>query len=441
VSYRVVSADSHPVAGALTFAVGAGAPSVSAAPPSVAQAPGWPVANVVNRLILYASLLASAGGVLYLAAVARFEALSAGRARKTIVGCALAALASAALSLALKGGDLAPGTSLLAAESWRLGASTSLGRSVALMASGLIVMIAGLATARVAGPWLAVIGALAALAALGLTGHAAEGFGAGPALVVLHGAVAAFWMGSLWQLFALLRAASPAEARLAVERFSRFATLLVPLLIAAGATLAWRQLGSLDALLDPGYGRLLVAKLALVAALLGLALYNKAILTPRLLRDAGTAARALRRAIAAEGALAVAILGLTATLGHVAPPRATRLDHAVHHHPESGFAAEARVGERIVRLAVSPAQVGRNVIAVAVTTFSGAAADVPEVTVDLEHAAAGIAPIERTARRSAPGRFELVGPELSVRGEWQIQVRVRLDDFTRISAPFGVEVR
>jgi copper transport protein len=173
----------------------------------------------------------------------------------------------------------------------------------------------------------------------------------------------------------------------------------------------------------------------------GLALYNKTILTPRLLRDAGTAARALRRAIAVEGALAVAILALTATLGHVAPPRATRLDHAVHPHPETGFAAEARVGGRIVRLEVSPARVGRNVIAVAVTTFSGAATDVPEVTVDLEHAAAGIAPIERAARRSAPGRFELDGPELSVRGEWQIQVRLRLDDFTRVSAPFRVEVQ
>jgi hypothetical protein len=82
---------------------------------------------------------------------------------------------------------------------------------------------------------------------------------------MLHLWCGAFWLGALWPLLQVARHDDPLTAALAA-RFGRIALYLVGVLLAAGALLACRLLGSLAALWSSDYGRMLSLKLLLVAA-------------------------------------------------------------------------------------------------------------------------------------------------------------------------------
>jgi len=89
---------------------------------------------------------------------------------------------------------------------------------------------------------------------------------------------------------------------------------VVAALAAAGIALLVLIAGSPLAALETGWGRLLALKLLAVAGLLGLAALNKLRLTPALAAGRSGAAEALRGSIAAEAALALAVLVLTAAM-------------------------------------------------------------------------------------------------------------------------------
>src|SRR5690349_4060535 len=104
VSYRATSADGHPVAGSVVFGIG-----VEPAPELEATAPDMAIVNTLslaNRALRYASLLAAAGGALFLVLVAgRSSELGV---RLTSGLCALVALAAATtvLGIGLEGAGL-----------------------------------------------------------------------------------------------------------------------------------------------------------------------------------------------------------------------------------------------------------------------------------------------------------------------------------------------
>jgi putative copper export protein len=152
--------------------------------------------------------------------------------------------------------------------------------------------------------------ALAMTASVAFNGHAAAiGLPAG-LLTMAHVTAASWWVGSLW----LLRRACVSEVgddlvRL-VTRFSSLAVRIVAGLIVAGVALIV-ALVNFD--LSPwltDYVQTLALKLAFVALVLGLAIYNKLKLTPRLPREAA----ALRRSITAEFAAIACVLLVTAVL-------------------------------------------------------------------------------------------------------------------------------
>ena len=189
------------------------------------------------------------------------------------------------------------------------------GTRLLLLGSGLLLVLAGL---RVAGPglWIAGAGGLLALWSFALIGHVPD---AGPlwlqALLVLHLAAAAFWIGILSPLRRL--AAQPENLSSAAglgHRFGRIAAVTVPVLIAAGIVMAWRLLGDVSALTTTGYGLTLLAKIAGVAVLLGAAALNRLRFVPAMRRGDPAAAARLRRSIAVEWLAVCAILLVTATL-------------------------------------------------------------------------------------------------------------------------------
>jgi putative copper resistance protein D len=135
-----------------------------------------------------------------------------------------------------------------------------------------------------------------------------------------HVLAAGAWIGTLPALAAALRRHADAHARAAItQRYSRLATAAVVVVLFTGIVNTRFRVGTVAALFGSDYGQVLLAKVALVALMLGVAATNRWLLTPRLAAGDVRAAIALRRNANAEillGALVIALVGL---LGITAP--------------------------------------------------------------------------------------------------------------------------
>lgn len=195
----------------------------------------------------------------------------------------------------------------------------------ALAASVLGLVGFGLAVAgRRVGWWVAVPGVLALSLFPGLTGHAG-GEGELRTLTLLadalHVLAAGAWMGGLALVLHLetahRRRGDGSLLPALVPAFSPVAIGAVALLVGTGSWAAWAHLPGLDSLWATGYGRLLLAKLALVVVVLALGAVNFRILTPRLGGEAGDAA--MRRSATVELVVANLVLLVTAVLVRTSP--------------------------------------------------------------------------------------------------------------------------
>ena len=131
-----------------------------------------------------------------------------------------------------------------------------------------------LVAAAVAPSLLMASGALAAVAlSLAMSGHAGTHGGFGSVLVdTVHLLAAGVWLGGLAVLLKSLRRKGGARrptgrAMDATDAFGRIAVLAFAVLVVSGALNAVLRLGSLDALFDESYGRLVLAKIAAAAAI------------------------------------------------------------------------------------------------------------------------------------------------------------------------------
>jgi copper transport protein len=333
VRYRVISADAHALAGAVTFAVG-GAPLL---PPAGGAAAGpaetgaWAVDARFTELAALGLLLALVAfrwlvweraleGATGLTGRERAAAAAAGRRRfwrafwcvAALAGIAEAAVLVVKAALVFGSGVWGSLTTPAAAE--RLLASSRFGDLLGLR-GGLLCAIAAIALwqwlneageprARAGGA--VAIGALSA-GALGLV--AAQGHASQAPLAALqvgfdavHLGAAAIWLGGLACLAVVLRAAPralPGDAGAALaaavlRRFSRVALGAVAVIAATGLA---RALGELDApaqLWATPYGRSLLAKTLLLAPVAVLALRNRRAIAA-LARGGRPTAAALRR--------------------------------------------------------------------------------------------------------------------------------------------------
>jgi len=171
-----------------------------------------------------------------------------------------------------------------------------------------------------------------AVATLAWSGHGAATEGAIGTLHlvadILHLLAGAAWFGALLAfLWLLVRpGVDPSALHRALARFSALGFGLVGAILLTGLINSWVLVGiaNVGALPFMLYGRLLLAKLALFAAMIGLAALNRRRLTPALAMAEvyGNPARAiasLRTSIALEATAAMAILALVAWLGMVEP--------------------------------------------------------------------------------------------------------------------------
>ena len=151
---------------------------------------------------------------------------------------------------------------------------------------------------------------------------------------IVHLLAAGVWIGALLSLGLLLFRRTSAMSgehvvlsHRTLEGFSTVGTVVIALIVVSGLVNSWILIGpaGFPALFTTLYGQLLLTKLALFVAMLGLAWTNRSRLTPALataLRadDHKSAVQALRRSLMLETVVAVVILLLVAWLGLLAPP-------------------------------------------------------------------------------------------------------------------------
>ena len=431
-TWRVVSADGHPVGGSLLFSIG-----------TVSAAPAMAVADVdlalraaiwAAKVLLYTGLFLGVGGAFSLCFLS--PAGRPGR-RFAAVMTALGA-AGALLSLGLQGLDALelPLTKLALPLVWRTGSATTLGWTVLIALVSMALGLGSLAVPRAFARFLS-LGALAGVgAALAASGHASD---ADPQwlmrpMVFLHGVGVAFWAGALAPLALGLKDGGPGAA-LFLRRFSRTIVPVVVVLVLAGVVLAVVQVESPAALVETAYGRLLLAKLALVAVLFGLAAYNRRRLTVPAEAGEATARGRLVTSIAFETLLVLAIFGVVAGWRFTPPPRALAIAAAqpatVHIHTLKAMA----------EITITPGRAGPVAVSIMVMTGDFEPLDPKEITLVLSKPDAGIAALKRPATRAGDGTWRVDGLVVPLAGQWTAGLDILVSDFDMVKITAPVEIR
>ena len=146
-----------------------------------------------------------------------------------------------------------------------------------------------------------------------MVGHTAEYGLIFQLILSLHVICVAWWIGALFPLRRACQLLNTQSLFRLMDRFGKWASVVVTLLISSGATIVILfAKGSLD-IFKTNYGLILLAKFLMVGFILLFALYHKLKLVP-LLKQEANVHTVLRRSITKEIVIALLILVITATL-------------------------------------------------------------------------------------------------------------------------------
>jgi copper transport protein len=395
VTFRVVSADGHPISGAFSFGVGSAATAVpdsaafgETAGTTVSDATTAPRPVAISRLAGYVAFALFAGVaafVLWCAPDTNKNLTLQLLARSGLIGGAIATVAgllvqgpytagvpmSHVVDLKLLAGTLATpfGTAMLC----RLALYGVLG----LLAWRLSRISTGLAS------WLVPLGVASTAVTIAAAGHGGSSDPLGLGVHALHALAAGLWVGGLVVLVALRRSVEPR----ALHRFSTLAMASVLTLILTGILNSMRQLTGLEQLLSD-YGLTLVLKILLVAGSLTAAAVSRWWLRQK---------RIPLGSVRVEAALTVAVLAVTALLSTTAPPPqvVAPATHSAHH---GGLVANDTVQMSLgdqgrAALTVSPATTTGSHVHLMLTDSNGRRQSATQVTLKVANPGRDIAPI------------------------------------------------
>ncbi|WP_076473923.1 copper resistance protein CopC [Micromonospora avicenniae] len=530
-AWRVTSADSHVVSGALTFSIGH--PSATAAPVEQDAHRAVVVVDAVGRALAFLGMALALGGGLFVAVL--WPTGRTDRRGRRIVWSGFAVLAAGTVVVLLVQGPYAAGTSLAGVfDPDLLGAALSIRLGHALLARLVIVLALGVlfglavrhgshpattatatttapataagtatagtattataiaekaatrtaiaeeatagtastataiaeeaatgtagaadATRRIVLPAVAAVGAVALPLTWTLTDHAQTGVQTWLAVPAtsLHLLAMALWLGGLITLAAcvLIPAGRRESSRAvtlapALPRFSGLAQVCFAVIAATGVYLAWRQVGTWAALGATDFGRLLLGKLAVVLAVVGLAAGARRFVRRRgrepLGLDAAPAAavRRLRRSVVGEILLGVAVVSITAVLVNTAPARTSYAPPVHTTVPVPAAAAESAAGLRdaSIEVNIEPARSGDNVADIYLTGPDGSLVAVPEVSGQLESPDRDVPALPVTVTAAEPGHYVANSMSIPFPGEWVLRLDIRVSDFdeTPVRVPF-----
>jgi copper transport protein len=466
VTWRVVSADGHPIKGAFVFTVGeaeAVDDEVVARLFAGGDDTAVAVAAAVTRAVGYAGTLLAAGAAIYLLVVAGVDGRERQRARRWLRRGAAAGLAAALLTVPLQA---MASTGFGPAEVFTptvLG--DTLASSVGIAAAVRVAaLIAALLLVRTSDARLLTAVCAVAVAAFLVDGHTrtVEPLWLMVVADAVHLAAAAAWFGGLVVLAAMLRQRAfdddPVSAARLVARYSTLATVAVTAVTVAGVAMSWAVVRQPRALTSTAYGWTLVAKVVLAGIIIAIGVVNNRRLVPAITNatipvpaggstdeathDAPAAVpaspagwRLLRRTVRIEAALMVAVLAVTGFLVNLRP--------AAEEAGITGvFETYASITDDLdLNLVVDPNHAGPNEIHLYVLDRTGRPVqDLDRVTLQLRLPSKDVGPIRREPFVAGPGHWQLNGNELSIPGQWIIDVVVRVDRFTErtVSVPVTV---
>jgi copper transport protein len=458
VTYRVVSADSHPVSGAFAFSVGAVTGGIARDAEPAGET--GPLAGLA-RWLAYAGIALLVGAAFFAAACWPGGEATRGVWRLLWTGWVTLLGATIATLLLYESG---------AAFGVTLGSRLGVVLAVRVGLLGVVaIALVGLRRRVPFGSYDryrrrgAVV--LAAGAVLAVTWELANHNAAGTQVVlalptgVVHLLAMSVWLGGLAVLVGvLLRSGDVAGMRAAVSRFSRTALVCVVVLVVTGTYQAWRAVGSPAALFATTYGLVLVAKLCLVGVLVLLGALARSwvrrqivTVTDKRRVRRGPERREVsrfRRMVAVEVVLAAAALGATAALVNI-EPAAAEMDRI---RAEAGLPARAGPVQAVLpfdaggplgtgRLAVlvTPGVVGPNEVHLAVFDQNGRAKQVPELRAELRLPSKGIAAVPVDLRLIGGDHAIGLNVPITMPGRWELAVTVRTSetDQTVVRVPVG----
>lgn len=426
-TYRVISADSHPIAGSLSFSVGA--PSEDVLAPAVdATDDGVQILLGVVQGISYLALFLAVGLAIFASGLLP-PGSGTERLRLRLHGLLRTAAIAAVSGFVV----LVPVGALYRQGLSLSGLATALPWTGWVSVDGLVALLVtlglGLAV-RVRDLVGAVGGAVLALGSLPLVGHTRS---YGPTWLVVvadvaHVAAAAIWFGGLVGLALSLPALAGRDRLTAVTlgRFSLLAGGLLAVVAAAGTVLGWRILGSWQALAATTYGLVLLGKVALVAVVVAVAAWNRYRLLPTVLEADGfrprrAAAVRLRNAVRGETALLVVVLFATGFLVNQVPREVQSPAEA----PRDTLVAVADEVKVVAHL--HPGRVGRNTVVVQVQGLAGNPLEpfaAPTVSMSSAEVDLGSRPVRNVASGTYEAEFVVPAP-----GDWRIEVSIRTSEF------------
>ena len=488
VTYRVISADSHPVAGAYSFVVGNGALVPAGAAGS--QDHTDPVVRLALPFFRWVGFagLALAVGVPLLALICWPAGWASPRLRRMATWGAVAVAVGAVGSFLFQGPYAAASGPGSLADPSLLGATWASEAGRVLLAR--VVLAVALAavlrsvwrrgevpsTGRVAAGGALAAGLVLSTAAVG---HPVAGEWPGLAIAVttVHVAAMTAWLGGLAGLLvAVLRPEVPVDDVAAVvPRYSRVAFVSVVALVVSGTVQAVREVESPTALFATTYGWVLVAKLVLVAVVLAAAGVSRVWVQQRLgvrrsrpggrrsltahafaagTGDDGVAAAAavrghvqsesaaehvpeLRRSVLVEVAVAAVVLVLSAVLVGLPPARAAVAQPVDAVLPLQGAAGPSGS----VQVSIDPARPGSNTLHLYLFDDAGRLIQPAAITVSLAEASQQIGPLDVKLQPAGPGHYLADGMDIAGAGTWTLTVTVRLDEFTATTASTDFPVR
>jgi copper transport protein len=300
------------------------------------------------------------------------------------------------------------------------------------------VLIAG----AFAGPALMVTAAMA--------GHAASQDLVAVAVVsdVVHLLAVSLWLGGLAVLaVAVLPRRVGDELATVVPRFSRLAFWSVAAILVTGSFQSWRQVRTTAALTDTTYGRLLIVKVLLFAALVGLGALSRRVVQARYRvpaarlsfgpgtdtadPDRATVAQ-LRRAVGAETVIAVAVLAVTALLVNAQPARSALA---------RPFSGEMRNEMVVVNVTLDPAKAGPTDLHVYTLTPTGQQLEVQDLTARLTLESEDVGPLAVPVSRAGPGHFSAYDFNLPLRGDWKLEIKTLISDIDEATLTTTIPVK
>jgi copper transport protein len=493
-TYRVISADSHPVSGGFVFTVGNATTPARTLDELIDSGGSGPVTETafgVVRALGYLALALAVGGAAFAAAVWRpvLRASAgatddwltagdafAGRVRRLVLIAVAIGLLSSALAMLLQGA-IASGTSLwrtidpgvvgdvvgtrfgtvyaLRLVAWLAVAGLLLApvpglrvptlRQATLGATGVVVAPPATATSATV---LAVLLAFLCLTPA-LAGHASA---TDPTWLLipanfLHVVCMSVWVGGIAMLLGALPAATsrlePSDrSRLlaaSVGRFSTFALGAVAVLVASGVVQAIAELQSLADLTGTAFGRAILIKVALLIGLICLGAWNRQRARPRLAAVAargdspGAVGVALRRSLRTELTLMLVVVGVTSALVSYAPSS----------NASGPFSASETLGPARLELTVDPASTGRNQVHLYLFDRRSGRQfrRVKELTVEAELPSRSIGPLHLRPEPAGPGHYVVRRADIAPPGDWQLEVTARVSAFDEYASKVKVPVR